>query len=424
MVFLGFVTAVFLNGSQALAETTSEELKTELQSLKERLTQLEIKVAEREKAPASGVVEERPTLLIPNMTEGIELSGFIDSLYSYNFNQPDTLVNRGRLFDYHPNSYNINVAKLVIQKGVSPDSRAGFLVDLYWGRDSQIITPVGLGKPDDEFALQQAYAECLIPAGNVVPGLNDVDLKVGQFMSLLGTEYNESKDNWNSSQGFLSAFATPSTHTGAMATYTFNNGWDVSLGVANGWDVTDDVNNAKTILTHFGMNAIPMPGDSELDVQWNGAFGAEQAANDHSYRYETDIIVVYRTPWKPLTLMYNFGYTSEEDFLFSDALMDTADTANWYGHAFYARIDVNEQWSFSGRGELFYDTDGVLIVPGTATDYWEITGTLEFRPWKNTITRLEYRYDSADHDVFFNDNAEGILTNHQSTLSGEVILTF
>jgi len=48
---------------------------------------------------------------------------------------------------------------------------------------------------------------------------------------------------------------------------------------------------------------------------------------------------------------------------------------------------------------------------------------LEYRPWKNFITRLEYRYDDANQDVF-NDHATGVLNDHQNTISGEAIFIF
>ena len=115
--------------------------------------------------------------------------------------------------------------------------------------------------------------------------------------------------------------------------------------------------------------------------------------------------------------MYNLDYGHEDDLLGKDQ------HANWYGHAGYARIDINDQWSVSGRGEYFNDKDGVRVVSGTRAQYWELTGTLEYRPWKNTITRLEYRYDNANRDVF-NDHATGVLNDHQNTISGEAIFVF
>lgn len=420
---------------------SNDELKTEINALKARLTELETKLATQPTAaPAAGAgghtaVEATPAVTVPSLMHGIGLSGYVDSIYSYNSNAPDSLANNtARVFDRHPNSYNLNAAELVFQKPVAADNRVGFRTDIFAGNDSEVITSTGLGLTTDEFDLQQAYAEVLIPTSNAIKGLNDIGLKVGKFVTMAGAEVIESKDNWNTSRSLLFGYAIPFTHTGVRGTYAFNNGWDLCLGVVNGWDVTDDTNNGKTIETHFGFNNIALPGDSSLTVGLQGYFGPEQAGNDHSYRNLFDTVVIYKTPWKPLTLMYNYDYANESDLL-ADPNSPSAtlvDSANWQGHAVYARIDINDQWSISSRWEYFEDNDHVrIVVPaGTipADNYWEITGTLEYRPWKNIITRLEYRHDDANRPVF--NDAGGLdpgttaFSKTHDTISGEVMFIF
>lgn len=431
MVGLTLTSVVFADGD------SNAELKTEIEAMKARIAQLEAKLAEQQMAPAQPAsAQGMPVLSIPSMIQGISLSGYVDSIYSYNFNSPDSPLastNTARVFDRHPNSYNLNVAELVFQKPVSADSRVGFRTDLLFGNDSEVITSAGLGSAADEFDLEQAYAEVLLPTSNVIPGLNDIDLKVGKFVTLSGAEVIESKDNWNTSRSLLFGYAIPFTHTGVRGTYTFNNGWDIAVGAVNGWDVTDDTNNGKTIETHVGFNNIALPGDSSLTVALQGYFGPEQAAEDGPYRNLFDAVVIYKTPWKPLTLMYNYDYADEEDRLVDpNSIGDSAlvDNANWTGHAVYARIDINDQWSVSSRWEWFQDNNHVRIpIPaGTiaADEYWEITGTLEWRPWKNVIARLEYRHDDADQPVFNDEGSIGGIpfTDTQDTISGELMFVF
>ena len=435
MVLVVFAMSGFVFSPALYADSGAGDVRAEIDALKARITQLETKLASQPAAVTAAPAEGTPSLAIPSMVKGIGLSGYVDSIYSYNFNAPDSLANNtARVFDRHPNSYNINAAEIVLQKPVSADSRAGFRTDLFMGNDSEVITSTGLGLSTDEFDLQQAYAEVLIPTSNAVPGLNDIDLKVGKFVTMNGAEVIESKDNWNTSRSLLFGFAIPFTHTGIRGTYTFNNGWDIAVGGVNGWDVTDDNNNGKTIETHVGFNNIALPGDSSLTVGVQGYFGPEQTGSDHSYRNLLDVVAIYKTPWKPLTLMYNYDYADEADLLVDPRSTGATlvDSANWSGHAAYARIDINDQWSVSWRGEFFEDNDHVRIaVPaGTvpADAYWEITGTLEYRPWKNTITRLEYRHDDADQRVF--RDAGGLapgtvaFSDTQDTISGEVMFIF
>ena len=410
------------------ADAEQDEIRTEIQALKLRIARLEERLAAApESAEAGGPVspEGTPAVTVPGMMDGIGISGYVDATYLYNLNHPDTRTNVGRFFDRHPNSFGVNAAELDFHKPVTPESRVGFRTDLLFGNDAELIGSAGLGTTDDEFDLQQAYVEMLVPAGNAVPGLNDIDLKAGKFATLFGAEVLESKDNWNTSRSFMFSFAEPGSHTGVLGTTVFDNGWDLTAGVVNGWDVFDDNNNGKSIIAHFGLNSIPLPADSSLTISLNGIIGPEAASDDDSDRTLSNIVLIYKTPWKPLTLMYNFDYGHQDDVLsLASSGVDGGD-ANWYGHAGYVRWDIHDQWSLSGRGEYFNDTDGVRVVPGLAAAYWEFTGTLEYRPWKNAITRLELRYDGSDHDIFNDENLPvPSLSDEQTTLSGEIIFFF
>lgn len=419
--------AAFLFAPAVFADD-GDSTRAELDMLKARISQLESKLAEQEAKQVSAGghtgAEAASLVSVPSLIDGIGVSGHVDSIYSYNFNSQDTRTNVGRVFDRHPNSFNLNVAEVDFQKPVSEESRVGFRTDLFFGNDAEVIGSAGLGATTDEFDLEQAYVEMLVPTSNAIPGLNDIDLKVGKFVTMAGAEVIESKDNWNTSRGLLFGYAIPFTHTGVRGTYTFNNGWDLCLGVNNGWDVVDDTNNGKTIEAHFGFNNIELPGESSLTVGLNGYFGPEAAGDDSSYRNLFDVVAIYKTPWKPLTLMYNYDYASQEDAIAdpASALATLVDESNWQGHAVYARYDINDQWSVSGRYEYFADADHVRLAT-TADEFWEVTGTLEYRPWANIITRLEYRHDDADHDVF-NDAGVIPFSGTQDTLSGEVIFIF
>ena len=61
--------------------------------------------------------------------------------------------------------------------------------------------------------LQQAYLTAVLPVG---AGLT---VDVGKFVTHMGNEVIESKDNWNYSRSFLFAYAIPYYHTGIRLTY-------------------------------------------------------------------------------------------------------------------------------------------------------------------------------------------------------------
>lgn len=392
------------------ADGGSKNLQTELEALRSQVQKLESKLAEQDAS------DPQSKSSLETALNGVQVSGYVSSSYGYNFNNPTDDTNVARVFDRDSNSFNLNAAKLIFQKAVSDSAPVGFRADLFFGDDAELIHSVGLGESTDAFDLEQAYVEMQLGTSKAFEGWNDLNLKVGKFVTLAGAEVIESKDNWNSSRGLLFGYAIPFTHTGVRATYLFDNGWDLILGVNNGWDAVDDTNDAKTIEAHLGFNNLALPWDSTLTIAFNNYYGAESVDNNSSKRNVTDVVLTYKTPWKPLTLVYNFDYATEDD------LVAPGEDAKWWGHAAYARYDINQDWSFSLRGEYFKDEDGVRVVSGTSANYREFTGTLEYRPWANLVTRFELRNDHSSESVFNDENSA--TKDSQTTASGEVIFSF
>jgi hypothetical protein len=49
--------------------------------------------------------------------EEIAVNGFVSTSYSYNFNRPDSRLNAYRVFDFDDDTFKLDVAELVIQRG-------------------------------------------------------------------------------------------------------------------------------------------------------------------------------------------------------------------------------------------------------------------------------------------------------------------
>lgn len=62
-----------------------------------------------------------------------------------------------------------------------------------------------------------------------------------------------------------------------------------------------------------------------------------------------------------------------------------------------------------------------MAATPVAQTLWEFTPTLQFKPVPSLITRLEFRYDKSNKNVFQQGTAP---TNHQETASVEVIYLF
>lgn len=60
-------------------------------------------------------------------------------------------------------------------------------------------------------------------------------------------------------------------------------------------------------------------------------------------------------------------------------------------------------------------------APAIAQTLWEFTGTVQYKPFASLVTRLEYRYDKSNQNVF---QVGERATSYQPTLSLDVIYLF
>src|SRR6266478_2067806 len=188
----------------------------------------------------------------------INVSGFVDVYYSYNFNRPLSMTNQLRNFDLDHNQFKLSLAELVIQKAPSP---VGFRIDLDYGPTTDFVhaaEPTSPNIPDangngrETFKnIQQAYVSWVAPIGK---GLT---IDFGKFVTHMGAEVIESKDNWNYSRSFLFAFAIPYYHAGVRASYPVSDKLTVNGYLYNGWNNVTDNNNQKTFGAEITLNLLP-----------------------------------------------------------------------------------------------------------------------------------------------------------------------
>lgn len=359
----------------------------ELQELKERLERL----------------EQGPEGSLFQFLKSVEVKGFIDGTFNWNFNDPkDPRENRLRAFDRPANTFSLNLVQLSLERKALELNSAGFRLDMVAGRDVQFFQARGLDTGD--FDLEQAFITYKAPLGE---GLT---LTFGKFVTLLGAEVIEAPNNFNTSRSFLFGFAIPFTHTGLLLNYPLTPMIDLTVGVVNGWDNVDDNNNAKTGIGRVGFNIA-----ENLSAAIAGIYGAEQDDGDGPKRWVIDFVSTYK-PLPELTLVLNYDYGHEDEAVLIDTRLREA---VWQGVALIAHYAFTEKFGLAIRGEYFSDDDGART--GTAQDLWEVTLTAGYKWVKNFETRLEYRHDQSDVRSFDRD---GRPTKSQDTISTEFIYRF
>jgi len=392
-------------------------LQAEIEVLKERLAKLEAKLDEGKMVPPTAG-EGASTIALPSGLQGVQLSGFVDTAFGYNFNEPNSFRNTLRVFDTEASGFTPHNAQLVLAKPVDESSPVGFKTALMFGEDAEVVGGVttGFGATGNELEIQQAYVEYLAPIGN------GLDVKAGKFATLHGAEVIESIDNWNYSRSFLFGFAIPFTHTGIRATYPLSEALSVTTGFSQGYDLVDEGNKAKSV--ELGLSYAPAENFS-LSTAY--MVGAEQGNDSRDRRHLLDIVATYQ-PLDKLTLKLNADIAREEDVLSETG----GGNATWNGIAAYAKYDLSDRWSVAGRWEIFNDNDGVRTAvnaagtsptgsPITDVQLMEWTLTNEYKLNSHLLARLEYRLDKADSKLFRQDQG---FSNYQNTVAVEFIAPF
>lgn len=329
----------------------------------------------------------------PQWYEGIKLSGFVDGYYSFNFNRPDSNTNTynggASNFDFYHNAFSLSMAELDIIKDPSP---VGFRVDLDYGPTTDFVTCGaincnGINAPDGAFRnVQQAYVTWATPL--------KVNIDYGKFVTHMGAEVIESKDNWNYTRSLLFAYAIPYYGAGARANYAISDSLFVNGYVLNGWNNVVENNNMKTFGAEIGWTPTPkLP----IVLNWIGPEECTttsgtclvSAIGPYSNKQVFDGIVTFNMT-DSISFMVNYDYGTLKDA--------NDDTQKYSGAAFYARWKV-DPYALAVRYEKLVDNAGIMV--GVPNDHLsEVTVTGEKTISGNLLTRLEYRYDKATKDIF------------------------
>lgn len=339
----------------------------------------------------------------------IKFSGFVDAYYSYNFNSPDSRLNGGSNFDFYHNTFSLNLAELVVSKAAEP---VGFRMDLDFGPTTDFVHggPIGVHpgvhpattEAETFKNIQQAYVSWATPL--------KVNLDFGKFVTHMGAEVIESKDNWNYTRSLLFCCAIPYYHSGVRANLPLGDMLFINGYVYNGWNNVIENNDIKTFGAQIGVTPIPQ---LPIILNW---IGPEEAEGSFKDRQVYDVVVTFNAT-DALSFMVNYDYGTQED---ADPASDTfGDDLTWSGVAVYAKYAWSDTGAAVLRYETFDDEDG---FGGFGTKIQEVTATYERKIGNGLLVRVEARQDMADDDIF--EEEDGEVTDTQVRVVLGAIYTF
>ena len=321
----------------------------------------------------------------------VDVTGFVDTYYGYNFNRVDPTL---RTFDVQHNTFSLSLAEVSFSKGVTPESKVGFRADLDFGKTADLVAAYEPGSDGKEIYkhIQQAYVSLLT---------GKVQWDVGKFVTPMGAEVLESQDNWNYTRSVLFGYAIPFYHTGIRA--TINASAKVTLGaqLVNGWNNSSEINGNKTV--HVSVTLKPTDKFTWIA---NYMVGKETEGSNLNRNLFDTTMTLAASP--KLSLMANFDYGKEGDM-------------KWWGIAAYAKVQARANWALVGRYEYLDDADGgFMTLLGTKGQ--TITVTSDHLIAGGLKARLEYRTDLAKEAFFPKD--DGSTSKSQTTLTVGLVYLF
>lgn len=414
---------------------------------------------------ASAAKAEEKANLVQTALASTTLSGYVDTSAQWN---PGTGNANNPAYRFggpsKADGFNLNVVQLRLEKPLDEaEWAAGYRADLWAGPDANALGTQSFGGTGD-FAVRQAYVSLRTPV------LNGIDWKFGVFDSIIGYESIESPSNPNYTRSWGNSIE-PTTHTGMLATYRFNEMISASAGIAN--TVNAAINSRATEGSSFvagpmaGMwaplynsiagklnaatGAVPGDPDFATGADVRNAVGAGMA---HAESYKAYMGSVAFTA--PDSMGFLAGSTLYAGVVngFNNSVMDsgvgnsqtsyylgatlatpvtglrTGVAIDWlrsdldsslggssaqidvdsYSIALYASFQATEKLSVHARGEYFDTKMQAQTIVGSdesKAKIWSLTGTVQYDLWRNVLSRFEVRWDHGDNGHFFGGTVPG-----------------
>ena len=334
-------------------------------------------------------------------------SGTVDGYWLYNsitphnaggscFSNPDT-CNQYRAFDINDQSFSLNYGELTVE--YKPNN-VGIRVDFGFGDAAEVVNN---NSNDGSYLrhITQAY----------LTGTRDkFTVDFGKFVTPIGAEVIETKDNWNYSRGLLFTWAIPFFHFGGRGTYVINDKATVAGYVVNGWNNVKDDNTFKS-LGFYGS----FKPHAKVGLVTNVLWGKEVAESDAA-RTLLDGILTFNLNEK---VAFQANYDYGQDRTVPLLLNGTGDRVFWQGIAGYVKVKPVEQLTLAARYEWFGDHSGYMT--GVAQDLQSYTGTATV-PWNDLNLWLEFRRDTSDVASFVKWT-QGVFAPVASLVKGQNTVT-
>jgi hypothetical protein len=306
----------------------------------------------------------------------IEISGYIDAYYSYDFSEPQTDVKLPFSYSYNrQNEFNINMA--LLRASVSYENvyaklsvHAGTYVDENYAAE-------------DLKLLNEAYI------GVYLDKSRKTALEAGILPSYIGFESATSHYNLTATRS-ISAEATPYFMTGVKLSHQFNDKFSGSFFATNGWQ---RINKPKKDLAPAVGTQLVYKFNDNSTLNWSTFVGKEAYGDQFTMRYFSNLY--WDNSWNDTWRTF-VGF----DYGLQDTGSYGGNAKTWWTPTLINQFTLSEKWQMAHRIEYFQDKDNVIFAIGTPFKTMGNSINFDFLPNSKVKIRTEGKWYRATESIF------------------------
>ncbi|MEN2282595.1 porin [Algoriphagus sp. SE2] len=310
----------------------------------------------------------------------INILGFADVFYVYDFNQPSSPERQPFLYNHNRhNEFNLNLG-LVKFNLEHKKYRANLAL--------QTGTYA-----NDNYAAEPGVLKNIFEA-NVGISLNRENslwLDAGVLPSHIGFESAISMDNMTLTRSLL-AENSPYFLSGAKLTFNPNEKWELAALIVNGWQRIQRLEGNS--LPSFGTQ-IKFSASENVTINWSTFLGTDDPDSTRRMRYFNDLYGLFQLTEK-INLITGF------DFGFQQTSKGNTNYNLWFSPIIIGQYKIDKTWKMALRAEYYQDKTGIIIPTDTVNGFLTrgLSLNIDYSPVQNIACRLEGRWLHSKDQVF------------------------
>lgn len=343
-------------------------------------------------AQNDSIWQQKPTL---------NLSGFLDVFYVYDFNQPQGTERQPFLFNHNRhNEFNLNLG--FVKLGLEHSKYRANLA-LQTGTYS-----------NDNYSAEPGLLKNIFEAnvGLSLNKKNNLWIDAGVFASHIGFESAISSDNWTMTRSLL-AENSPYFLSGAKLTYNPNDKLEIAGLIVNGWQRIQRLQGNS--LPSFGTQINYSPTE-KISFNWSTFIGTVDPDTTRRMRYFNNFYGQFQFTDK-------FGLIAGFDIGTQQRTKNSSVYDLWFSPVLIGQFSIKKNWKTAIRAEYYQDETGIIIPTSTPNGFKTAGLSLNFdySPTENIICRLEGRWLNSRDQIFETKTA---LTDNNFIIATSIAIRF